>query len=144
MRENEWLCAGPKVSLGYVGRPDLTAKAFINPLQGAGRLYATGDRVQWLSNGALEFLGRADFQVKLNGQRVELGEVEAVVRGASGVQDVLVVPAKPPGGSESLVAYVVPSEVEISALRSRCQNHLPNYMVPSAVMALAGPPHTPY
>ena len=57
----------------------------------AGRLYKTGDRVRWLPDGNIEFLGRVDFQIKLNGQRIETGEIEAVLRDIEGVQDALVV-----------------------------------------------------
>ena len=87
----ELYLGGPKVARGYIGRKDLTDAGMVNvsALSMAGRLYRTGDRVRWLSDGNLEFLGRVDFQIKLNGQRVEAGEVEAVVQQAEGVQDCL-------------------------------------------------------
>ena len=74
--------AGPKLARGYIARPDLTAKAF--QYHDHQRLYATGDRVRWLLGGDLEFLGRVDFQIKLNGQRIEAGEIEAAARSAEG------------------------------------------------------------
>ena len=81
-----WYLGGPKVARGYIGRPDLTAESFmeVGSLMSAGRLYKTGDRVRWLSDGRLDFLGRVDFQIKINGQRVETGEIEVVLRQVSG------------------------------------------------------------
>ena len=75
--------SGSKLARGYVGGPDLTSRSFVYGLD--RRLYSTGDRARWLGSGELEFLGRVDFQIKLNGQRIEVGEIEAVLRQAEGV-----------------------------------------------------------
>ena len=134
------LC-GPKVSRGYIGQPDLTAASFVHTAIDArtslGRMYRTGDRVRWLHNGDIEFLGRVDFQIKLNGQRVEAGEVEAVARQTSGVRDALVELHKSEAGANQLVVYVVPQGVSTAAVKQTCQDQLPPYMVPSVVLSLA-------
>ena len=142
---------GPKVARGYIGRPDLTAASFLTlPAShqlppAAGRVYRTGDLVRWLPDGNLVFLGRVDFQVKLNGQRIETQEIEAVVRQVPGVQDALVTVCKTPAGVPRLVAYCVVGEAgaaggEAAALgeeaKRACTEQLPGYMVPSLVVAL--------
>ena len=89
----ELYLGGPKVARGYIGRQDLTDQAFVRvaaTLPNAGRLYKTGDRVRWLRSGNVDFLGRADFQIKLNGQRIEVGEIESVLRQVHGVRDAMV------------------------------------------------------
>ena len=78
---------------GYIGRPDLTEQSFVHVdslPDSAGRLYKTGDRVRWLPDGNVAFLGRIDFQMKVNGQRVEAGEIESVLQGVKGVAEALV------------------------------------------------------
>ena len=132
----ELYLGGPKVARGYIHRPDLTHTAFVSALPIAGRQYKTGDRVRWLQDGNLEFLGRMDFQIKLNGQRIETGEIEAVLRQAAGVQEALVLVDQTPAGMARLVAYVVPADVEREVLINVCQSQLPGYMVPSVVVAL--------
>ena len=82
--------SGAKLARGYIGRPNLTAKSFHHDVIGH-RLYATGDRARWLQTGQVEFLGRVDFQIKLNGQRIETGEIEATIRQLASVQDVIVI-----------------------------------------------------
>ena len=90
----ELYLGGPKVARGYIGRPDLTEQSFVHvsTFPDAGNvLYKTGDCVRWLPDGNLNFLGRVDFQIKLNGQRIETGEIESVLRQVKGVNDALVV-----------------------------------------------------
>src|SRR5690606_33124218 len=71
---------GVQLARGYLGQPDLTAERFLpDPLYGGGRIYRTGDLARWREDGAIEFLGRSDFQVKIRGNRVELGEIETVL-----------------------------------------------------------------
>ena len=108
----EMVLAGPKISRGYMGSPMLTNKTFVPPESiSTGRLYCTGDRARWLQSGHLEFVGRIDFQVKLNGQRIETGEIEAVIRESSAVSNAVVM-VNPQ--LKQLVAYVLSSKgVEI-------------------------------
>ncbi|HEV7401552.1 MAG TPA: amino acid adenylation domain-containing protein, partial [Chthoniobacteraceae bacterium] len=100
---------GACVGRGYLHRPELTEERFIpNPFRtGDGRLYRTGDRVRYLADGRLEFLGRVDGQVKLRGFRIELGEIEAVLRRHPAVQEAVVVARASEDGDQRLVAYLV-------------------------------------
>jgi amino acid adenylation domain-containing protein len=137
--------AGPGVARGYLGRPALTAAAFVpDPFTGAAgaRMYRTGDRVRWRESGVLEFLGRMDDQLKVRGHRVEPGEVAALLRAMEGVRDAVVVPRE---GGASLVAYVVagPAAGGPRALQERLRARLPDYMVPQAVVTLDALPLTP-
>ena len=134
----ELYLGGLKVARGYIGRADLTAASFVSvpALPLAGRLYKTGDRVRWLQDGNVDFLGRVDFQVKLNGQRIEAGEIEAVLRQAEGVRDAVVVVQKTKAGVTRLVAYVVPGDVEAEGALEVCRSQLPAYMVPAVVVGL--------
>jgi acyl carrier protein len=144
----ELYIAGRGLARGYLGRPDLTAAAFLpdpfGPEPGR-RMYRTGDLVRWLPSGDLQFLGRADRQVKIRGQRVELGEIEAVLAGHPDVQQAVVEPVRTPRGDQALVAYVVgrggnwPDHAE---LRDLAAARLPRYMVPSAVVDLDRVPLT--
>ncbi|WP_223765901.1 non-ribosomal peptide synthetase, partial [Corallococcus sp. AS-1-6] len=131
---------GDGLAWGYLQRPDLTAERFIpHPFatEPGARLYDTGDRVRWLRDGTLEFLGRADFQVKLRGFRVEPGEIEAVLRQSPEVQEAVVVVREDVPGDKRLVAYVVSGEgVDTAALRAAVQRQLPDYMVPAAIVVL--------
>jgi len=113
----ELLLSGPRLALGYASRPDLTSEKFIpNPCLEMFRsllpasvqpffqlAYRTGDLVRWRSNGEIEFLGRIDRQVKVNGVRIELGEVEAVLAGAAGVESAVVAAVRDPSGRQKLV-----------------------------------------
>jgi acyl-CoA synthetase (AMP-forming)/AMP-acid ligase II len=99
---------GVQVARGYLGRPALTAKAFVPNPFGEGRLYKTGDLGGYLEDGAIEFLGHIDQQTKLHRQRVELGEIEEVLKRHESVRDCVVVMRQ--GTKENhrrLVAYVV-------------------------------------
>ena len=132
----ELYIGGVCVARGYRNRPDLTAERFIPDPFGGGRqtLYRTGDRVRWRSDGLLEYLGRSDGQVKLRGFRVELGEVEAALRGIEGVRQAVVRAREDVTGETRLVAYVVPDRVRgrsTGDLRDLLKETLPAYMVPS-------------
>lgn len=145
----ELLIGGPELARGYLGQPGLTAARFVSdPFGGSGsRVYRTGDRVRWLSDGSLEFLGRTDEQVKIRGVRVELGEVEAVLSGCPGILAVAAA-VRPDAQGSALVAYAVPvsgvDTAELSAaLRAWCADRLPFYLVPSAFVLLEALPIGP-
>ncbi|MEV5853372.1 non-ribosomal peptide synthetase [Streptomyces anulatus] len=136
------LCvAGPPVSMGYWERPDLTAQKFVpHPLEGGtGDLYRTGDLARYLPNGQIEFLGRRDGMVKIRGYRVELGEVEAWIRSLRSIADAVVVARQSGVGDTRLIAYYRPSGKPIpdpSVLHKELTGCLPNYMLPSAYVAM--------
>lgn len=162
----ELYLGGPALARGYLGRPDLTAERFVpNPFKADGsRLYRTGDLVRVLPGGVLEFLGRVDTQVKVRGYRVELGEIEALLKKYPGVREAVVLARKEPLSDEPgstkaqeasgdnghsavrLVGYVVTAR-RASAMQARLQRyleaHLPPYMVPANLVMLESLPLTP-
>jgi amino acid adenylation domain-containing protein len=145
----ELYVGGAGLARGYHGRPGATAELFVpDPFSGepGARLYRTGDVARYLSDGNLEFLGRADGQVKVRGFRVELGEIETVLSGHTGVAGCAVVAREGAQGARSLVAYFVaragasPSKEE---LRAHLEARVPDYMIPSAFVLLEALPLTP-
>ena len=139
-----WI-GGRGVARGYVGRPGLTAAQFVPDGfsgQAGARVYRTGDRARWRADGAVEYLGRLDYQVKVRGHRIELGEIEAALGTHAAVQQAVVV-ARGAGAEVRLVAYVVGREaVAAGALRAYLQERVPGYMVPAAWVMLAALPLT--
>ena len=143
---------GACLARGYLGRPDLTAQRFVPHPCGdepGARLYRTGDKVRFLANGDLDFLGRFDDQVKIRGFRVEPGEIEALLLTMAGVREAVVVVRedRSAGGSSAdrrLVAYVagVAGGVEAEVLRRALREKLPDYMVPAACVVLPALPLT--
>jgi len=141
--------AGVGVAKGYFNRPELTAEKFIpDPFaaQPGARLYKTGDLARYLPSGDIEFLGRMDYQIKIRGFRVELGEIETVLSKHPAVREVAVVAREDAQGDKRLVAYFVAKQgwqVLASDLRSHLQAQLPDHMVPSAFVGLQTMPLTP-
>ncbi|MEW2380457.1 amino acid adenylation domain-containing protein, partial [Micromonospora sp. NPDC047812] len=140
--------AGDCLARGYVGRADLTAERFVpDPFATAAgqRLYRTGDLARWRHDGNLEFLGRADRQIKIRGYRVEPGEIEAALLHHPDVAEALVVADQGRTGDTRLLAYAVPAGQALppgSALRAFLRASLPEYMVPAQVVALPSLPLT--
>ncbi|AGC43389.1 non-ribosomal peptide synthetase [Myxococcus stipitatus DSM 14675] len=145
----ELFLAGSGLARGYLSRPDLSAERFIpNPFSSSpgARMYRTGDRVRWLPNGHLEYLGRIDFQVKLRGFRIELGEIEALLHLHPSVHQAVLLAREDVPGDKRLVAYLSPrpdSSLDASVLRSFLKDSLPEYMVPSAFVLLPSLPLNP-
>ena len=143
----ELYIGGVGVARGYRNRPDLTAERFIpDPFRGGrGRLYRTGDRVRLRPDGVLEYLGRVDGQIKVRGFRVELGEIEAALRGVTGVRQAVVRAREEVPGETRLVAYVVPEPAcspSVGDLRQRLKQTLPAHMVPASFVFLGALPMT--
>ncbi|MEU2715861.1 amino acid adenylation domain-containing protein [Streptomyces sp. NPDC007205] len=137
---------GTGVAQGYLGDPERTAERFlVHPVTGE-RLYRTGDLGRYLPGGDIEILGREDFQVKINGYRVELGEIEAALVRQPGVRTALVTaPAHARTGQRQIAAYVVPeagADPDPAALREALAALLPGYMVPSRFLTLDSLPLT--
>jgi amino acid adenylation domain-containing protein len=133
------------VALGYWGRPDLTAAAFVSGGPGdSRRLYRTGDMGRRLPDGSIAFCGRRDHQVKVRGFRVELGEIEAILRQHPGVREAVVVLGEEVAGERPLVAHVVAGSPGPSAreLRAFARAKLPEYMVPRAYVVRGSLPLT--
>jgi acyl carrier protein len=144
----ELYIGGKCVTRGYLNRPELTAERFIpDPFSGdiGARLYSTGDVVRYLADGRLEFLGRQDLQVKVRGFRIELGEIETALREHEGVREAVVTAYAGTHGDAQLTAYVVAAVGPAPAtgeLRAFLKEKLPEYMVPSAYIALDKLPRT--
>ena len=143
---------GAGVTRGYFERPELTDERFVpDPFQqgnadqaGRGLMYNTGDLVRWRTDGRLDFLGRADFQVKLRGYRVELGEIEAVIDDFASVQQSVVIAREDTPGVIQLVGYLLADKaVDQAGLRAHMGTALPDYMVPRHFVTLDAFPLTP-
>lgn len=154
--KGELYTGGDGVATGYWQRPELTAERFLpDPfLGGQARMYRTGDLVRWNTNGSIEFIGRADDQVKVRGFRIELGEIESAISAVAGIRDRVVMARRDVPGDHQLVAYVVPADFEPEAdrkraealtamVRSSLEERLPGYMVPSFIILLGDLPLNP-
>lgn len=151
-----WI-GGDGVALGYLNRPELTSERFIpDPFStvSAGRLYRTGDRGRWRSDGQLEHLGRLDYQVKIRGFRIELGEIEETLASCPIVSSAVTVAREDVPGDVRLVAYVVKKNVvvhalgaeqddSVKALREHLRLRLPAHMIPQHFVLLDTLPQLP-
>ncbi|UGT53709.1 amino acid adenylation domain-containing protein [Nocardia asteroides] len=142
----ELYMTGVRLARGYLARPDLSAAAFVADPGGNGeRMYRTGDLVKLNPHGELEYVGRTDSQVKLRGQRIELGDIESALLGCAGVAHAVVLLREDVPGDQRLVAYLVPSSgvvLDTGAVREQIRTALPAYMIPSAFVVLDHVPRT--
>lgn len=147
----ELYIGGDGLARGYLNQPELSAERFVlSPFAAGQRLYKTGDRVRYGDDGAIEFIGRFDNQVKLRGFRIELGEVESALRVHPGIDDAVVTLRQGGSGEQQLVAHIVMNDGDesspsncISGLRAYLDKKLPHYMVPGAFMMMDALPLTP-
>jgi acyl carrier protein len=143
-----WI-GGEQVARGYINRPELTANSFIrDPFSATpgARVYRTGDLVRWRADGAVEFLGRIDHQVKLRGFRIELGEIEAQLDALPGISQSVVLLREDLPGLRQLVAYVITTDgqtLEAEQIRAALGKELPDYMVPATIIAMKEFPLSP-
>jgi enterobactin synthetase component F len=145
--EGEVFIGGIGVARGYLGRPELTAARFLANPHGPGRLYRTGDRARWRQDGNLEFLGRADDQIKIHGVRVEPGEIETTLLTLPEIDAAVVKLAPDASDTPRLTAYVVASSEttgkDPQKVRAALSRQLPRHMVPSHFVWLDTLPMTP-
>jgi myxalamid-type nonribosomal peptide synthetase MxaA len=134
----ELYIAGEGLAVGYWQKPELTGQRFIpNPFRPGERMYATGDLARYLPDGNIICLGRLDDQVKIHGVRVELGEVETVLRSVEGVSDAIVCSWRDSRGDTQLVGHVIPTGEKVlmaSELRDQLRAHLPEVMIPPIIL----------
>jgi amino acid adenylation domain-containing protein len=151
--EGELLLGGDTLAAGYLGRAELSAERFVEGIDALpGRVYRTGDRVRLDADGVLHYLGRADAQLKIDGYRIEPGEIEIALLSHPALRDAAVGAAELPGLGRQLLAWVVPREAAASAdaevelvqrLREHLGSRLPDYMQPARYVFLSALPTTP-
>lgn len=153
----ELYLAGDGLALGYFNRPELTADKFIPNPYHPGRMYKTGDKVRFLPDGNIDFMGRFDFQVKLRGLRIELGEIEAALIQYPAIKEAVVLMREDSPGDKRLVAYLTPKSslgspsgddapaqsISIGELRQFLKDRLPDFMIPAAFVLLDRMPINP-
>ena len=145
----EMYIGGEGLARGYLNRAELTAEKFVpHPYsrEGGQRLYRTGDLVKWNAGGEVEFVGRADAQVKVRGYRIELGEIEAVLSRYPGVRECVIAVLEQVASDKKLVAYVVGRgdvTLDSGELRGFLKDKLPDYMIPFAFQTIDKMPLTP-
>ncbi|WP_042940158.1 non-ribosomal peptide synthetase [Rhodococcus sp. AW25M09] len=136
--------SGVQLARGYFGRPAETAARFVaDPSGDGGRMYRTGDRGRTVDDGALEFLGRDDRQVKVRGHRVELGEVENLTADVELVGECAVVAVPDSSGATVLVAYVTPASLDTAAVHEALSARVPGHLVPALWVSIDRLPTTP-
>ncbi|HKG62290.1 MAG TPA: amino acid adenylation domain-containing protein, partial [Pyrinomonadaceae bacterium] len=139
--------AGDSLSVGYLNHPEATAEKYLpNPFSATpgARMYRTGDLARLLSDGAIEFFGRRDGQLKIRGYRVEIGEIEAVLAGHPAINEAIVVTKAGESGNVRLIAYTrVREAVAGTQLRQYLKERLPEYMIPASFVTVEQFPLTP-
>ena len=142
----ELYMTGVRLSRGYLARPELSAAAFVADPHGKGeRMYRTGDLVKVNPHGELDYVGRTDSQVKLRGQRIELGDIESALLACAGVANAVVLLREDTPGDQRLVAYLIAKSatvLDIDAVRAQLRKALPAYMIPAAFVELDHIPRT--
>lgn len=141
----ELYIGGAGVARGYINHADLTEERFIlNPFRSGERMYKTGDLAKWDRDGNIHFIGRRDQQVKIRGYRIELGEIEQILREHEQVAEAVVMAKKDETDTPYLCGYLIADpELDISNLRKYLAVHLPEYMIPTALVTLAEMPVNP-
>ncbi|MBF6079695.1 AMP-binding protein, partial [Nocardia beijingensis] len=143
----ELYIAGPLLARGYHHNPALTAERFIAcPWLPGTRMYRTGDLVRWQPDHTLQHLGRTDFQVKIHGQRIELGEIDTTLTTHPTVHYATTIGHHDHNGNHTLISYVVPTPhhtIDTTTLTQHLTTHLPTYMIPTAIIPLDHIPLTP-
>lgn len=142
----EMYLTGVQLARGYLHRPEQTARTFVADPAGDGRrMYRTGDLVRWNADGELEYVGRTDSQVKLRGQRIELGDIESAIMRRPEIAQVAVILREDNPGDQRLVAYLRPrtgATLDVDAVRATVREALPEYMIPAAFVELDELPMT--
>lgn len=137
----ELYLAGECLALGYLARPDLTEQVFVDdPFFPGQKMYRTGDMGRLLADGRLECLGRTDTQIKVNGNRVELDEINGALL-QNGAGQAATLPRRHPDGSVSLCAFVSPASADLKALTAGLRKRLPAYMIPAPIYAVEALPY---
>jgi hypothetical protein len=140
------ICVGGNgLARGYLNQPELTAQKFINnPFRTGERMYRTGDLGRWLPNGDIEFIGRADNQVKVRGNRIELGEIESVLQTHSDIDSAVVIARDTKQSEKELVAYMVANrKLDLKEIRACLARSLPAFMLPDHYVQLGELPLSP-
>lgn len=133
----ELYLSGKKLSKGYINREEETAKRFVpNPFKPGEKMYRTGDLVRWMEDGSIEFLGRIDNQVKLNGFRIELEEIESILGQQEGIVGVKAVAKELSSGKKILMAYYTGSRQSEEETKQALADRVPYYMVPEHILHL--------
>jgi acyl carrier protein len=142
----ELFIGGDGVARGYWNRPDLTGERFLTiPALSDHRIFRTGDLARYGPDGNIEFLGRADYQIKLRGHRIEPGEIEAILESCAGVQQAVIVAREDREGDKRLIAYLIADGIgaeAIATLRNALESKVPEYMIPAAFVFLPELPLT--
>lgn len=142
----ELYIGGAGLAKEYYKDAEKTAASFITHPHTGERLYRTGDLGRWHPDGYIEFIGREDFQIKIRGHRIELGDIESAIRSIEEVQDVVAIAASRPSGAKMIAAFVIASddsEQTRESIAQHCEKTLPDYMHPEAIILRDSWPLTP-